>query len=67
MVQLQIKELQEISVVAQKLQELRAERDKAKKEFDAEVQRLSVLRRQINEHKENLKSLYSKANMAIPK
>ena len=54
-------------MVALKLQELRAERDKAKKEFDAEVQRLSVLRRQINEHKENLKSLYSKANMAIPK
>lgn len=63
----QISQLQEIKVIAQKLKELREERDAEKKIFDEEVTKLSAIRSKINERKEELKRMYQKASISIPK
>jgi len=57
-VNLQIDQLEQIKVVAEKLQKLRADRDKEKKEFDEIVGKLNDTRAQINEEKTELKKMY---------
>lgn len=66
-VTLQIDQLAQIKVVAEKLKQLRDERDKEKKLFDEEANKLNSIRSSINEQKESLKAMYQKAGIAIPK
>ena len=66
-VTLQIDQLAQIKVVAEKLKQLRDDRDKEKKLFDEEANKLTSIRSSINEQKESLKAMYQKAGIAIPK
>lgn len=57
-VTLQIDQLAQIKTVAEKLKQLRDERDAEKKIFDEEAKKLNLVREQINESKEELKAMY---------
>lgn len=65
-VTLQIDQLAQIKVVAEKLKQLREQRDQEKKLFDQEAQKLGDTRKQINDQKDELKMMYKQAGIAIP-
>ena len=58
-VTLQIEELSQIRVVAEKLKELRQARDNEKRIFDQEVEKLTSVRNQINQEKSKMKMMYN--------
>jgi predicted nucleic acid-binding Zn-ribbon protein len=58
--------LAQIKVVAEKLKQLREQRDQEKKLFDEEAQKLGDTRKQINDQKDELKMMYKQAGVAIP-
>jgi hypothetical protein len=58
-VNLQMAQLSKIKVVADKLKELRQQRDEEKKKFDEEVKTLNSMRQEINEQKELLIQMYT--------
>ena len=60
-------QLDKIKVVAEKLKVLRKKRDEEKQKFDQEVVALANIRKEINEQKEEMKAMYQKAGINIPK
>lgn len=62
-VTVQIDELQQIRVIAEKLKELRQIRDKEKQVFDAEVEKLTQIREEINSEKQKMKDMYKQAGI----
>jgi hypothetical protein len=66
-VQLQMEQLDKIKIVAEKLKTLRSKRDEEKKKFDSEVIALADVRKEINDQKQEMKEMYEKAGIHIPK
>jgi len=66
-VQLQMDQLEQIKIVAEKLKSLRSKRDEEKKKFDQQVIALANVRKEINDQKQQMKSMYEKAGIHIPK
>lgn len=66
-VQLQLEQLDKIKIVAEKLKNLRSKRDQEKKNFDDQVVALASVRKEINEQKQQMKEMYEKAGIHIPK
>jgi len=64
-VTLQIEELSQIRVVAEKLKELRQARDNEKRIFDQEVEKLTSVRNQINQEKSKMKMMYKQAGIKM--
>ena len=62
---LQIEELSQIRVVAEKLKELRQARDNEKRIFDQEVEKLTSVRNQINQEKSKMKMMYKQAGIKM--
>lgn len=57
-VTVQIEELSQIRLIAEKLKELRQVRDREKQKFDEEVEKLTQVRKEINEEKLKMKGMY---------
>lgn len=62
---MQIEELSQIRVVAEKLKELRQARDNEKRIFDQEVEKLTSVRNQINQEKSKMKMMYKQAGIKM--
>lgn len=66
-VTVQIEELSQIKLIAEKLKELREVRDKEKQKFDEEVEKLTKVRKEINLQKQKMKDMYRKAGISMRK
>ena len=64
-VTVQIEELSQIRLIAEKLKELREVRDKEKQKFDEEVETLTQLRQEINLEKRKMKDMYRQAGIQM--